>query len=70
MSFSIDTKLGDLLDNEQTKAILEKHLPGIASHPQIGMGRGFALAMVAKFSGGLISEDALAKISAELATLG
>ena len=70
MSYSIDTKLGDLLDNEQTKAILEKYLPGISNHPQIGMGRGFALAMVAKFSGGLISEEALAKISEDLAALG
>jgi len=36
MSFSIESKLGDLLDNETTKAILEKHLPGISTHPQIG----------------------------------
>jgi hypothetical protein len=70
MSFSIESKLGDLLDNETTKAILEKHLPGIATHPQIAMGRGFALSMVAKFSGGLITDDLLAKVNAELATLG
>lgn len=36
MSFSIETKLGDLLDNEAAKAVLEKHLPGISNHPQIG----------------------------------
>lgn len=70
MSFSIDTKLGDLLDNEQTKAVLEKHMPGISTHPQIGMGRGFALSMVAKFSGGLITEEMLQKVNADLAALG
>jgi len=70
MSFSIDSKLGDLLDNEATKAILEKHMPGISTHPQIGMGKGFALAMVAKFSGGLITEEMLEKVGAELAALG
>lgn len=70
MSFSIETKLGDLLDNEATKAVLEKHLPGISNHPQIGMGKGFALSMVAKFSGGLITEEALAKIDEELKALG
>ncbi|WP_374319984.1 hypothetical protein [Aquabacterium sp.] len=70
MSFSIDSKLGDLLDNEATKAILEKHMPGISTHPQIGMGKGFALAMVAKFSGGLITEEMLEKVNAELAALG
>jgi hypothetical protein len=69
MSFSIESKLGDLLDNEATKAILEKHLPGISAHPQIAMGKGFALSMVAKFSGGLITEEALAKIGADLASV-
>ena len=69
MSFSIESKLGDLLDNEATKAILEKHLPGISSHPQIAMGKGFALSMVAKFSGGLITEEALGKIAAELSAV-
>lgn len=70
MSFSIDTKLGDLLDNEQTKAVLEKHMPGISTHPQIGMGKGFALSMVAKFSGGLITDEMLQKVNADLAALG
>jgi hypothetical protein len=70
MSFSIESKLGDLLDNETTKAILEKHMPGISTHPQIGMGKGFALSMVAKFSGGLITEEILEKVNAELASLG
>ena len=70
MSFSIESKLGDLLDNEATKAVLEKHMPGISNHPQIGMGKGFALSMVAKFSGGLITEEMLQKVNADLAALG
>ena len=70
MSYSIETKLGDLLDNEATKAILEKHMPGISTHPQIGMGRGFPLSTVAKFAGGLITQEMLDKVNAELATLG
>lgn len=69
MSFSIESKLGDLLDNEATKAVLEKHMPGISTHPQIGMGKGFALSMVAKFSGGLITEELLEKVNAELTAL-
>lgn len=69
-SLSINSKLGDLLDNDASKAVLEKHLPGIATHPQIGMGRGFPLATVAGFSGGLISGEALEKIDADLKTLG
>lgn len=70
MSYSIESKLGDLLDNEQTKAVLEKHLPGISTHPQIGMGKGFPLSMVAKFSGGMITDEALQNIDADLKALG
>jgi hypothetical protein len=70
MAFSIQTSLGELLDNEQTKAILEKHMPGIAEHPQIAMGRGFPLAVVANFSGGLITPEILTAVDAELAALG
>ena len=70
MSFSIDSKLGDLLDNETTKAILEKHMPGISTHPQVAMGKGFALSMVAKFSGGLITEEMLQAVAADLSALG
>ncbi|MCH2242782.1 MAG: hypothetical protein MK041_12855 [Aquabacterium sp.] len=70
MSYSIESKLGDLLDNDQTKAILEKHMPGISTHPQIGMGRGFPLSVVANFSGGLITKEILEKVNAELAALG
>jgi hypothetical protein len=70
MSFSIENKLGDLLDNDTTKAILEKHMPGISTHPQIGMGRGFPLSVVANFSGGLITKELLEKVNADLAALG
>lgn len=70
MSFSTESKLGDLLDNEQTKAILEKHLPGISTHPQIGMGKGFPLTVVANFSGGLITPELLEKVNADLKALG
>jgi hypothetical protein len=70
MPFSIQTSLGELLDNEQTKAILEKHMPGISDHPQIAMGRGFPLAVVANFSGGMITQEMLTAVDADLAALG
>jgi hypothetical protein len=44
-------------------------MPGIADHPQIAMGRGFPLAVVANFSGGLITQDILAAVDADLAKL-
>jgi len=70
MGFSTQTSVGDLLDNDSTRVILEQVLPGIASHPQIGMARGMSLAMAAQFSGGLITQDALDQIDAALKALG
>ncbi|HEX4842367.1 MAG TPA: hypothetical protein VFV57_01750 [Limnobacter sp.] len=70
MAFSTQSKLGDLLDNPQTQAILEKHMPGISTHPQIGMGKGFPLAVVANFSGGMITQEMLEAVDADLAALG
>lgn len=70
MAFTTQSTIGELLDNEGSKAIMEKHIPGISTHPMIGMGRGFALAMVAPMSGGMITPELLARIEADLKTLG
>lgn len=70
MAFSTQSKLGDLLENDQAAAILEKHIPGISTHPQIGMGKGFPLAVVANFSGGLITQEMLQAVDADFAALG
>lgn len=69
MAYSIESTVRELLASDATKAILEQYLPGISSHPQIGMAAGMALATVAKFSGGLITDDALEKIQAALQAL-
>lgn len=69
MSYSIDSNLGDLLDNETTKTVLEQLMPGISTHPSIGMGRSMSLKSVAGFSGGLITPEILEKVDAALAKL-
>jgi hypothetical protein len=42
MEFTFDTKLGDILDNKQAKAILDKHLPGLATNPMFAMAKGMS----------------------------
>ena len=63
------TTVGDILDNAETKAIVEKHLPGFSSHPQIEMARGFSLKAVQGFAPDQITDEALAKIDADFAAL-
>src|SRR5262245_33720056 len=69
MALSIDSKVGELLDNPQAKAILDKHMDGFSTNPQIGMAKGFPLKMVAGMSGGKITPQMLEAVSADLARL-
>jgi hypothetical protein len=43
MAFTLDTTLGTLLDNPQVKPILEKYVPGVSTHPMVGMVRGMSI---------------------------
>lgn len=59
----------ELLANPGAQAVLERHLPGFAAHPQMAMAQGMPLATVAQFSAGLITDELLARIDADLAAL-
>jgi hypothetical protein len=41
--FTLDTTLGELLDDPQAKALLDKHVPGVSSNPMVTMARGMSL---------------------------
>jgi len=43
MKFTLDTKLGVLLDNPQARPIIEKYLPGVSTNPLVGMVKGMTL---------------------------
>ncbi len=46
MTYTMDTTLGTLLDQPQAKAIIEKHFPGVSTHPMVAMARGMSLNMI------------------------
>jgi hypothetical protein len=69
MAYSIDSTVGELLDNAAPRAVIDKHIPEFATNPQIGMARGMSLKMVAGFSGGMITNEILATLNAELQKL-
>jgi hypothetical protein len=69
MAFSIESTVGDLLDNPGPRAVLDKIMPQLATNPQIDMARGMSLKMVAGFSGGKITDALLAEVDAALAKL-
>ena len=63
------TDIGTLLDNPETKAVLQKHLPGFVGNSQIDMARSMTLKQIQGFVGDAVTDDVLAKIDADLAKL-
>ena len=69
MAFSVESKIGDLLANPGAKAVLDKHLPGFSTNPQMAMAKGMSLKMVAPMSGGKITPALLSAVDADLKKL-
>ena len=69
MALSIDSKIGDILANPQGKAVLDKHMPGFSTNPQMAMAKGMALKAVAPMSGGKITPAMLKAIDDDLKKL-
>lgn len=69
MAYTLDTKVGDILDDTNAVAVLERYAPGVSKNPMIGMARGMTLRAVlampqAKQYG--ITEDMVQKVLAEI----
>lgn len=41
--YTLDTTLGDILDDPQAKKLLDERMPGVADNPMIAMARGMSL---------------------------
>jgi hypothetical protein len=46
MAFTRDTTIGELINNPQAKAVLDKQMPGLADNPMIAMVKGMSLNML------------------------
>lgn len=66
---TIDSSIKDLLADPDTAAILEKHLPGIGSHPALPQFEGMTLAEVMPLSEGAITDAIIDAIDADIKAL-
>jgi hypothetical protein len=48
MPISMDTTLGEILDNPDMLAIMEEMSPGVSKNPMIKMAKGFTLGKLVK----------------------
>lgn len=46
MAFTLDSTLGQLLDNPQAKAVVDQYLPGVSTNPMVAMAKGMSLRMI------------------------
>ena len=46
MAFTLDSTLGEILDDPQARAALDQNVPGASQHPMIGMAKGMSLRMI------------------------
>jgi para-nitrobenzyl esterase len=65
-AYSSASKIGVLLDNPATRAVLMQFIPEVVTNPQIDQGRDMALLEIAQYVPQLTPEM-YAKIDAELA---
>ena len=69
MALTVESKISALLGNERSKAIIDKHFPGLSADPRLGMALGMTLGQILPLSGGRITPQALKAISEDLAQL-
>jgi predicted lipoprotein with Yx(FWY)xxD motif len=62
---SVDSTIGALVDNEDSKGVLEKYFPGVSTNPALGQARALSLRAVKQFLPGLTDEK-LGSIDGEL----
>ena len=60
------SKLGELLNDPQTKAIFEKYFPEVVHHPQINEGLDLTLPDVVQYLPDVVTPEKLAAMDTEL----
>jgi hypothetical protein len=63
------TSIGTLLADPDAKVIIDKHMPGFSTSPQIEMAKGMTFQQIQQFAPDRISAEAIARIDADLAKL-
>lgn len=66
---TVETPLGDMLDDPAAKAVLQKHIPQLIASESIEMARGMSLKQLQGYAGDQLSDATLAAIDADLAKL-
>jgi hypothetical protein len=72
MAYTLDSKVGDILNDTGAVKILEKHVPGVSKNPMLALAKGMTLKAIlampqAKDAG--LTEAMVTKVLAEINTV-
>ncbi len=68
-ALSVDAPIATLMADAKAAAVLEKHLPGIATHPAYEQFKDMSLVQVQPWSAGMITDETIAKVKEDLAKI-
>jgi hypothetical protein len=68
-AFSIDSPIEQLVASPAAKTVLEADFPGVITHPAYEQFKAMSLKQLAPYSNGIITDDKLAKASADFAAV-
>ncbi len=63
-----ESTMGELIDNKDAKAVLDKHLPGMSENPQMEQARPMSLKALQQFAPN-ITDDVLKAVDEDLAKI-
>ncbi|AUX68492.1 hypothetical protein CHX26_02255 [Porphyrobacter sp. HT-58-2] len=67
--FTLDTPIEALMADDRAKAVLAKHLGPVDQHPAYEQFKTLSLRVLAPYSQGMISDETLVKIEADLTAI-
>jgi len=70
MALTVDSTIGDLLDNPKVEAYFKENLSMVTSHPNLAMAKSMSFKMVAMMPQAGISPDKVDALAEYLMSLG
>ena len=69
MAYTANTTIRELMADEQARAVVEKHLPGASTHPQLHEAMYMTLREVSWYPESGLSDEKLQALLADLAQI-
>lgn len=66
MKYTVHTLLGQLIKDKQARNIMERHIPGSTSHPQLHMALHMTLIEISQYPQAKLTEETLQALLADL----